>query len=262
MIDEWSSLSSPSSWNNSLASAAAASGGDLSRIRGVTPTNLDDVFGSIDPVVFAQLQGISMDNSAPQLQPPTGMQIRQNMNQQLRSSYPTSLSSSPVRASPSFGMDPGTTTAAALNSRAAAFTKRSHSFVDRGAANNHLSGLSSPSSAANVLPLTISDWGSADGKLEWGIQKDELNKLRKSASFGFRSSSNSSFTNPTTSMMATGDEPDVSWVQSLVKDAPTAKPGHFDFEEQYQQYHLNSGGPEVLPSWVEQFYLDQEQMVA
>lgn len=265
MMDELSSLSSPSSWNNSLASAAAfaaASGGDLSRIRGVTPTNLDDVFGSIDPVVFAQLQGLSMDNSAPQVQSPTGMQIRQNMNQQLRSSYPTSLSSSPVRGSPSFGMDPGTTTAAALNSRAAAFSKRSHSFVDRGAANNRLSGLSSPSSAANVLPSTISDWGSADGKLEWGIQKDELNKLRKSASFGFRSSSNSSFTNPTTSMLAAGDEPDVSWVQSLVKDAPTAKPGHFDFEEQYQQYHLNSGGSEVLPSWVEQFYLDQEQMVA
>ncbi|KAF7121022.1 hypothetical protein RHSIM_Rhsim13G0068400 [Rhododendron simsii] len=266
LMDEISSLSSPTSWNNNLATAAAfaaASGGDLNRIRGVKPSNLDDVFGSIDPAVFSHLQGLSLDNSASQVQSPTGMQIRQNMNQQLRSSYPTSLSSSPVRAPPSFGMDmSGAATAAVLNSRATAFAKRSHSFIDRSAVNNRLSGLSSPSSAANVLPSTISDWGSADGKLEWGIQKEELNKLRKSASFGFRSSSNSSSANPTASMLAPGDEPDVSWVQSLVKDAPTAKPGHFNFEDQYQQYHLNSGGSEVLPSWVEQYYLEQEQMVA
>ncbi|KAF5930806.1 hypothetical protein HYC85_031679 [Camellia sinensis] len=38
------------------------------------------------------------------------------------------------------------------------------------------------------------------------------------------------------------------------------KPGHFDFEEQYQQYHLTSGGSEILPSWVEQLYMEQEQM--
>uniref|UniRef100_A0A5B7AW66 C3H1-type domain-containing protein n=1 Tax=Davidia involucrata TaxID=16924 RepID=A0A5B7AW66_DAVIN len=254
LMDETSNLS-PSSWNNTLATAAAFAGdrsGELNRLGCVKPTNLDDIFGSLDPAMLPQFQGLSLDASAPQVQSPTGIQIRQNMNQQLRPSYPTNLSSSPVRASPSFGIDPsGTAAASVLNSRSAAFTKRSQSFIDRGSVNRH-SGLPSPASSATAMPSTLSGWGSPDGRLDWGIQKEELNKLRKSASFGFRSSG-SSFPTP-----ATVDEPDVSWVQPLVKE-----PGHFSLEdEQHRQYHLNSGGSEMLPPWVVQLYKDQEQMVA
>ena len=50
--------------------------------------------------------------------------------------------------------------------------------------------------------LAWSDWGSPTGKLDWGIQGDDLSKLRKLASFGIRSS----------------DELDLSWVQILVKE--------------------------------------------
>uniref|UniRef100_A0A5B7ATU2 C3H1-type domain-containing protein n=2 Tax=Davidia involucrata TaxID=16924 RepID=A0A5B7ATU2_DAVIN len=267
-MDETSSLSSPSSWNNTLAAAAAfaaASGdrsGELNRLGGVKPTNLDDVFVSLDPAILPQLQGLSLDACAPQLQSPTGIQMRQNMNQQHRSIYPTRLSSSPVRASSSsFGIDPsGASAAAVLNSRSAAFAKRSQSFIDRSAV-NHYSGFSSPASSATAMPSALSDWGSPDGKLDWGIQKEELNKLRKYASFGFRSSG-SSFATPEASMPATVDEPDVSWVQSLVKDAPPVKPGHLSSEEQHRQYHLNSGGSEMFPPWVEQLYMEQEQLVA
>lgn len=49
-----------------------------------------------------------------------------------------------------------------------------------------------------------SEWGSPSGKVDWGIQGEELQKFRKSASFGIRSS----------------DEPDLSWVQTLFKEAP------------------------------------------
>ncbi|KAA8549417.1 hypothetical protein F0562_001110 [Nyssa sinensis] len=266
LMDEISNLS-PSSWNNSLATAAAfASSGDrsaeLNRLGVVKPTNLDDIFGSLDPAILPQLQGFSLDASAPQVHSPTGIQMRQNMNQQLRSSYPTSLSSSPVRASPSFGVDPsGAAAASVLNSRSAAFAKRSQSFIDRGSVNRH-SGLSSPASSGTLMHSIPSGWGSPDGKLDWGIQKEELNKLRKSASFGIRSSG-SSLTTPAALTPATVDELDVSWVHSLVKDAPPVKPGHFDMEdEQHQQYHLNSGGSETLPPWVEQLYMEQEQMVA
>ncbi|KAF5957106.1 hypothetical protein HYC85_004331 [Camellia sinensis] len=184
-MDEMSSLSSPTSWNCNLATAAAFAAssfdrsGDFNRLRGVKPTNLDDVFGSIDPAILPQFQGLSLDASASQAQSPTGMQMRQNMNQQLRSTYPTSLSSSPARASSSMGIDPSGASAAAavLSSRAAAFAKRSQSFIDRSTV-NHLSGLPLPASSANVMPSNLSDWGSPDGKLDWGIQKDELNKLR------------------------------------------------------------------------------------
>ncbi|XWS28682.1 hypothetical protein CRYUN_Cryun25bG0092200 [Craigia yunnanensis] len=264
LIDEISGLSSPTSWNNPLSAASAFSAfgdqtGELNRFGGVKPTNLEDIFGSLDTTFLPQLQGISLDAAAPQLQSPTGVQMRQNINQQLRASYPTNLASSPVRASPSSGIEPsGPTAAAILSSRSAAFAKRSQSFIERTAVNRH-SGFSSPASSASAMHL--SDWGSPDGKLDWGIQGEELSKLRKSASFGFRSSG-SNLANAARSMSPTTDDPDVSWVQSLVKDTPSA--GQFSFEEQQQQQqcHLNTGGPEMLPAWVEQLYMEQEQMVA
>jgi hypothetical protein len=266
LMDEISGLSSPSGWNSPLsnASAFAASPGDrtgeLNRLGRMNGINLDDIFGSLDPALLPQLQGLSMDVSAPQLQSPTGMKMFQNMNQQLRSSYGTSLSSSPVRASSSFGVDPsGAAAATVLNARSAAFAMRSQSFIERSSVKGH-SGLSSP--GASAMHSTLSDWGSPDGKLDWRLQGEELNKLRKSASFGFRSNGSSHAT-AAASMPATVNEPDVSWVQSLVKDAPPAKPGQLGFEkEQQQQCHLDTGGSEMLPAWVEQLYMEQEQLVA
>ncbi|GAV66606.1 Ank_2 domain-containing protein [Cephalotus follicularis] len=266
LIDELSGLSSPSSWNNLLSgcSAFSASGdrtGELSRFGGVNPTNLEDMFGSLDPAILPHLQGLSLDTAATQLPSPTGVHVRQNINQQLRSSYPTSLSSSPVRSSASFGIDPfGTAAASVLSSRSAAFAKRSQSFIERSAVKRH-SGFSSPGSSATVMPSNFVDWGSPDGRLDWGVQGEELNKLRKSASFGIRSNGNNMVANAA-SMPATVDEPDGSWVQSMVKDTTPMKAGQFSFEEQQKVGHLNSGGLEMLPAWVEQLYMEQEQMVA
>ncbi|KAM7496439.1 hypothetical protein LguiA_020853 [Lonicera macranthoides] len=237
LMDETSGLSFGGDWN-----------GELNRLAAVKPTNLDDVFGSLDPSVLYQLQGLSMDSGPTHLQSPTGMQIRQNMNQQMRSSYPSTLSSSPVRASPSFGIDQS------LNSRSAAFAKRSQSFIDRGAVNRHSGFSSSPSSN-----LALSDWGSPDGKLDWGIQKEELSKLRKSASFGFRSNG-TSFGTPGPSVPI-AHESNPSWAQSTVNNGSPQKTRHLSFEEQ-QQFHLNSGGSEMFSPWAEQLYVEQEQLVA
>ncbi|XP_022752640.1 zinc finger CCCH domain-containing protein 66-like [Durio zibethinus] len=265
LIDEISCLSSPTSWKNPLSAASAfsASGdrpGELNRFSGVKPTNLEDIFGSLDTTILPQLQGISLDAAARQLQSPTGVQMHQNIKQQLRASYPTNLASSPVRASPSFGIEPsGPTAAAVLSSRSAAFAKRSQSFIERTAINRH-SGFTSPASSASAMLSNRSDWGSPDGKLDWGIQGEELNKLRKSSPFGLRSSGGN-LANAGRSMSPATDEPDVSWVQSLVKDTPSA--GQFSFEdEQQQQCHLDTTGAEMLPAWVEQLYMEQEQMVA
>ncbi|KAF6153661.1 hypothetical protein GIB67_027528 [Kingdonia uniflora] len=242
LMDEISNNSSRSTWSSSLATART---GDYSRFGGVTPTNLEDVFGSIDSSVLSHLQGLALKSSLSQVQSPTGMQIRQNMNQQqLRSSYPTSMSSSPVRTPSSFGLD------AVMNSRSTAFAKRSQSFVDRGALNRHV-GVTSSATA-------LSDWGSPTGKLDWGVQGEELNKLRKSASFGIRDNSNSNMG----SLGFVGNETNLPWTQSLVKDVPpVGGGGQFGWEEQ-KQYHLNSGGLEMLSPWMEQMYMEQEQMVA
>lgn len=268
LMDEISGLNSPSSWKSpvSNSSAFAASSdriGELNWLGRMNPANLDDIFGSLDPAILSQLQGLSMDVSPPQLQSPTGVQMRQNMNQQLRSSYCNGLSSSPVRQMPSFGADlSGAAAATVKNPRSAAFAMRSQSFIERSTVKGP-SGFSPPGASAFVRPsTTLSDWGSPDGKLDWRLQGEELNKLRKSASFGFRSNG-SNYATAAASGPATVDEPDVSWVQSLVKDAPPVKPGQIGFEkEQQQQCHLDTGGSEMLPAWVEQLYMEQKQMVA
>ncbi|KAI5080225.1 hypothetical protein GOP47_0005704 [Adiantum capillus-veneris] len=103
--------------------------------------------------------------------------------------------------------------------------KRSHSSRDLGAG------------------FSVSDWGSPTGKLEWGVQRDDLSKFRKSASFGFRGS----------------EEPDLSWVQSLVKEGPA------EGDKGFNGIHRDeSVGPTkdnvdhvVLGSWMENLQLDE-----
>lgn len=259
MIEEIARISSPSFRSN-----------EFNRIVDMNPTNLDDLLASADPNLLSQLHGLSMQPSTPtqQMQSPTAMQMRQNMNMNhLRASYPSNNTpSSPVRKPSAYGFDSSAAVAAAvMNSRSAAFAKqRSQSFIDRGAATHHL-GLSPPSNPSCRVSSGLSDWGSPTGKLNWSVNGDELNKLRKSASFGFRNN-----TAPSTASSQHG-EPDVSWVNSLVKDVPsensnsnsnmyaTEKTRQQQQHQQQQQYDLNR---EMLPPWVEQLYIEQEQMVA
>ncbi|KAJ6768153.1 ZINC FINGER CCCH DOMAIN-CONTAINING PROTEIN 29 [Salix koriyanagi] len=222
--DEMSCLSSPSHWSN--------------RIADLKPSNLDDVFGSLDSSLMSPRQGVSLNASTQtQLQSPNGLQIRQNMNQ-LRSSYPASnLSSSPARNPISYGFDTSAAVAAACP--------------------NHL-GLNAPANSVSMMPSNLPDWSFPNGKLDWGIQGDELNKLKKSASFGFRGNNNPAATTAA-SVTASHEEPDVSWVNSLVKDVPPAGSTFFGPEKQYS---LGRGARESLPPWMEQIYMEQEQMVA
>ncbi|XP_022742461.1 zinc finger CCCH domain-containing protein 29-like [Durio zibethinus] len=245
LMDEISNLSSPSCWSK-----------EYSRLGDLKPTNLDDAFGSLDPSLLSPLKGLSVKSAIPtQFQSPTGLQIHQNLNQ-LCAGYPTNLSSSPVRKPSAFGFDSSAAVPAVMNCRSSAFAKRSQSFIDRGAMISH-AGLTAPANSATMMSSNISDWSSPDGKLDWGIQGDELNKLRKSASFGFRN--NNPAATATTNMMPSDvDEPDVSWVHSLVKDVTPLGGGL----QQQQQHRLGRGVRETLPAWMEQMCIEQEQMVA
>lgn len=110
-----------------------------------------------------------------------------------------------------------------LKSKAAAFAKRSQSFCDRG-----VGGL--PPARAPVARPVVSDWASPDGKLDWGVRSEELSELRRCESFGPRDN-------------AAAEEPDVSWVHSLVKDGGV----------EHRGYEV----ADAFSSWK-----DQEQMVA
>lgn len=255
LIEEIARISSPSYRNN-----------EFNRIADLNPTNLDDLLASADPSVFSQLHGLSMQPSTPtQLHSPSAHQMRQNMNMNhLRASYPSNMPSSPVRKQSPYGFDSSAAVAAAvMNSRSAAFAKqRSQSFIDRGAPTHHL-GLSLPSNPSSRVSSGLSDWSSPTGKLDWGVNGDELSKLRKSASFGFRN--NGVAANASSSPMSQSQhtEPDVSWVHSLVKDVPSHNSEMFGAEQRHQhQQHQYDLSKEMLPPWVEQLYIEQEQMVA
>lgn len=237
LIAEITGLLSPSQRRSSMPSTGAfsMSSGESNRFGGMKPTNLEDIFGSLDPSVLP---------GSLQLQSPTGNQLRQNMLQQHQSSYLTGLPSSPSQLS-SFGVDTSRAVAAPASIhglKSAAFAKRSQSFITRSAMNSH-SRLSSATSSSSTTPSNLSDWGSPDGRLDWGMQGEELSKLRKSASFGFRSTPDHS--------LATDEPNDASWVQS----------GRLKYEEpQQQQYYLNNWDSEMLSPWLEQLYKEQEQM--
>ncbi|KAJ0764469.1 putative transcription factor C3H family [Helianthus annuus] len=167
----------------------------------LTPSNLDDIFGSFDP---------SLLSSSTQLQSPSD----------LRGNYS-------MRKPANFAFDSSAAVAqAVINSRSGAFSKqRSQSFIDRG---------------AGPVGGPISQWGSPDGKLEWGFNGEGANKFRKSASFGLRNGL----------PVSVGHEPDVSWVNTLVKDVSSVGVGLYSSSE--KQRYGGGGGGEKLPQWVEQ----------
>ncbi|KAE8663452.1 Zinc finger CCCH domain-containing protein 66 [Hibiscus syriacus] len=151
--------------------------GELNRYGGVKPNNLEDIFGSLD-TTKPPLQAMSLE-TASQLQSLTGVQMPPNINQKHRDSYPTNLASSPVLTSPTFGVESSGTTATSILS-----SKRTKGVIERPIANRGL-GYSTPTSPVGVVPPNLSDWSSPDGKLDWGIQGEELNRLRKAASLVF-----------------------------------------------------------------------------
>lgn len=81
-------------------------------------------------------------------------------------------------------------------------------------------------------------WGSSNGRPDWATGSNEFSKLRRSNSFE----------------VSNGEEPDLSWVQSLVKESPT------DVKE---KVHASNGSSHtepvdraVLGAWFEQMQLD------
>ncbi|KAF8365100.1 hypothetical protein HHK36_032897 [Tetracentron sinense] len=164
LMDEISSLSSQSSWTtNALATAAAVAAssggrtGEYSRLGGVKPTNLED------------------------LQSPTGIQTCQNMNQQLRSSYPSNFSS-PVRTLPSMGLgSSGGDIRVVLNSRSAAFTQRAIASLSEMQSTRHHAFQPLLSSANCDVP-NLSDWGSPNGKFGLGYSSRRTEQAEEVAS--------------------------------------------------------------------------------
>lgn len=264
LINEFSSLSGP-------GNALFRSGKYRSHGSSVAPVNLEDLFASemlsprapgLEPSVFSQISSqIQSHKSAqghPQVQTPISNQISQihQMQQGAIGSQGSNHLHSPVQPShsmsslsqmSSLGLDlerQNSNGSALSPALMAAMKSRSASFAQRDFRCNSSRDLG----AHGSLP-SIADWGSPTGKANWGVQKGELNKFRKSASFGFRTST----------------EPDLSWGRTPGKENPVdAVEGctvGFSLEalRNRQSENINNA---VLGAWAEQqMHLDQ-QMVA
>lgn len=179
------------------------------------------------------LHGVSMQPSTPsQFQSMSRLQLNQNRNH-VQASYPfNNIVSSPMRKSSPFGFDSSAAMAAAvMNSRSSAFATRSQSFMDRGVSRQYIG----PSESNSRMNSGLSDWISND----W----DELHKLKKSASFGFRN--NMAAASPVARPQHA--EPDVSWVHSLVQEVSSENSEIFGAERLHYDLYKQKLSP-----WTEQ----------
>ncbi|KAJ0982325.1 hypothetical protein J5N97_010580 [Dioscorea zingiberensis] len=205
------------------ARLGSSSAGNRSiRTKTMNPSNLDDLFSaemsssprynadqgamfspSHKSAVLNQFQQQSM------LSPiNTSVFSPKAMEPQQLSGHPSLLQatlgiSSPGRMSPR-GVEP----ISPLSTRMAVFAQREKQQQQLRSLSSR--DLFSGSSAAIGSPVNSSwsntKWGSPSGTLDWGVNGEELGRLKRSNSFELRSGN---------------EEPDLSWVHSLVKESPT-----------------------------------------
>ncbi|KAI3448891.1 hypothetical protein Pfo_005556 [Paulownia fortunei] len=141
-------------------------------------------------------------------------------------------------------------TASPLSARLSAFVQREkqqqqmHSLSSRDLGSSRTPTVGSPITA-------WAKWGSPNGKVDWSVGGDDQGRLNRSSSVELNND---------------GEEPDLSWVQSLVKESPPemidkpaastsgAAPSGECLKSNSQ---IDSDDHSVLGTWLEQMQLDQ-----
>lgn len=252
LLNELSSLSQPT-----LSSSLNRSG----RMKTLTPSNLDDLFSaeSLSPrysdqalasAVFSPTHKSAVFNQFQQQQQSMLSPINTNFSPKnvdhplLQASF--GVPSSSGRMSPR-NVEP----ISPMGSRVSLLAQREKQQQFRSLSSRELG---SNSAAVVGSPVNSwSKWGSSNGKPDWAVTTDELGKLRRSSSFE----------------LGNGEEPDLSWVQSLVKESPTevkeklAAPvsgiaaASSSSEGSNRNPQIESVDHAVLGAWLEQMQLDQ-----
>ncbi|GAV67011.1 zf-CCCH domain-containing protein/Ank_2 domain-containing protein [Cephalotus follicularis] len=136
---------------------------------------------------------------------------------------------------------------------------RFSAFAQREKHHQQLRSLSSRDLGSNIIGSIVGSpansypkWGSPNGKVDWSVNGDELGNLHTCSSFEGGNN---------------GEEPDLSWVQSLVKESPPemmkekfagpvsgATPSGEGFNSNSQ---MDSIDHSVIGAWLEQMQIDQ-----
>ena len=251
LINELSCLSQPSMSSNSLNRSG--------RFKSLTPSNLDDLFSSeslsprysdqaLASAVFSPTHKSAVLNQFQQQQ--------QSMLSPINTSFsPKNVDHPLLQASfgvPSSGrMSPrNVEPISPMSSRMSMLTQRDKQQQFRSLSSRELG-----SNSASIVGSPVnswSKWGSSNGKPDWAVSTDELGKHRRSSSFELGNN---------------GEEPDLSWVQSLVKESPTdikeklaipvsSAAATASSEGSHTNSQIESVDHAVLGAWLEQMQLD------
>ena len=252
LINELSCLSQPSMSSNSLNRSG--------RFKSLTPSNLDDLFSSeslsprysdqaLASAVFSPTHKSAVLNQFQQQQ--------QSMLSPINTSFsPKNVDHPLLQASfgvPSSGrMSPrNVEPISPMSSRMSMLTQRDKQQQFRSLSSRELG--SNSTSVVGSPVNSWSKWGSSNGKPDWAVSTDELGKHRRSSSFELGNN---------------GEEPDLSWVQSLVKESPTdikeklaipvssAAATASSGEGSHTNSQIESVDHAVLGAWLEQMQLD------
>ncbi|KAL9676189.1 hypothetical protein QQ045_004402 [Rhodiola kirilowii] len=132
-------------------------------------------------------------------------------------------------------------------------------FAQRGDQNQQLRSISSRELGSGKIPFSTgspgnpwSDLGYSNGKVDWSVQGDEMLKLKRPSTFQLNNN---------------GEEPDLSWVQSLVTESPPGMKEKLtpsisgtaavSGEGSNPNTQIDSTDQSVLGAWLEQMQLDQ-----
>lgn len=256
LLNELSSLSQPT-----LSSSLNRSG----RMKTLTPSNLDDLFSAESLSPRYSDQALASAVFSPTHKSAVFNQFQQQQQQQQQSMLsPINTNFSPKNVDhpllqASFGVPSSSGRMSPRNvepispmgSRVSLLAQREKQQQFRSLSSRELG---SNSAAVVGSPVNSwSKWGSSNGKPDWAVTTDELGKLRRSSSFE----------------LGNGEEPDLSWVQSLVKESPTeakeklAAPvsgiaaASSSSEGSNRNPQIESVDHAVLGAWLEQMQLDQ-----
>lgn len=250
-------------FNEACISQASMNSNSLNRsgrFKTLTPSNLDDLFSaeSLSPrytdqalasAVFSPTHKSAVLNQFQQQQQSMLSPINTNFSPKnvdhplLQASFgvPSSGRMSPRNVEPISPMSSRVSMLAQLEKQ-----QQFRSLSSRELGSNSASIVGSPVNS-------WSKWGSSNGKPDWAVSTDEFGKLRRSSSFELGNN---------------GEEPDLSWVQSLVKESPTdvkEKLGTHvsgvsatasSSEGSNMNPQIESVDHAVLGAWLEQMQLD------
>ncbi|KAE8711153.1 Zinc finger CCCH domain-containing protein 30 [Hibiscus syriacus] len=216
------------------------------RMKTLTPSNLDDLFSSESSSPRYSDQSMAAGVFSPTLKSTVFNQFQQQQNvlSPISTNFsPKNIEHHLLQASLSGRMSPrNVEPTSPMSSRLSLLAQREKQQQLRSLSSREI-GSGSAAIVGSPPVNSWSKWGPSNGNPDWAVNAEGLGKHRRSSSFE----------------LGNGDEPDLSWVQSLVKESPT------EIKEKMEAPFLGEGSSmnsdpvdnAALGAWVEQMQLDQ-----